>query len=52
MAKAMARPLDQRPLWRRLLPARMRWSWLFTGVVVLSLLVGFQMLPTLSLIHI
>lgn len=48
MAKSMAKPLDQRPLWRQMLPTRIRWSWLFSGLAVLSLLVGFQMLPAVA----
>lgn len=48
MVKAMARPIDHRPLWRRLLPARIRWSWLLTGVSLLGLLAAARILPAMA----
>lgn len=51
MARAMAKPLDRRPLWRRLLPARLRWSWLFVGLGLFGLMASARMLPAMAATH-
>ncbi len=48
MTRPMAKPRDARPWWRQLMPARLRWTWLLMGLAMMSLLVGFRMLPTLA----